>query len=128
MTWNEFQRANKGRYSNAEMSEAWNVYKQANFPNGGEHYLHRPYLRQDTIDGITSGKNADGTYFDANTFEPIQGTPDIGHIKGHEYWRERDMAESLGWSQSQFNDYMNRSDWYQYELPSNNRSHKFEMK
>ncbi len=128
MTWNEFQSANKNKYTNSQMSEEWSKYKQANYPNGGEHYLIRPYLRQETIDGITRGKNLDGTYFDANTFEPIEGTPDIGHRYGHEFWRERNKAESLGWTQSQFNDYMNNSDFYQYEDPKSNRSHKYEMK
>lgn len=30
MTWNEFQSANKGKYTQAEMSQAWAQYKQAN--------------------------------------------------------------------------------------------------
>lgn len=38
------------------------------------------------------------------------------------------MAENLGWTQSEFNDYMNNPDFYQYEDPSSNRSHKYEMK
>ena len=75
MTWNEFQKANKGKYSKSEMSDAWNKYKQANYSNGGQHYLHRPYLRESTINGITRGRGANGTYFDANTLEPIIGTP-----------------------------------------------------
>ena len=112
MSWNEFQHANKGKYSNSEMSNAWNQYKQANYPNGGEHYLHRPYLRQDTIDGIPKVTDVNGFYIDPNTLEIIDGTPDIGHVYGHEYWRERDMAESLGWTQSQFNDYMNNPAFY----------------
>ncbi|WP_195980263.1 GH-E family nuclease, partial [Clostridium butyricum] len=32
---------------------------------------------------------------------------DIGHTNGYEYARCRDAAESLGWNQRQFNDYMN---------------------
>ena len=128
MNWNGFQNFNRGKYTNSEMSDAWHEYKKENYPNAGEHYLKRPYLRKETIDGITRGKNADGTYYDANTFEPIEGTPDIGHVYGHEFWRERDMAENLGWTQSEFNDYMNNPDFYQYEDPSSNRSHKYEMK
>ena len=128
MDWNEFQAANKGKYTKSEMSDAWNKYKQVNYPNGGEHYLHRPYLRQDTIDGITLGVDSNGRIFDANTLEDIVGTPDIGHVYGHEFWRERDMAESLGWTQSQFNEYMNNPAFYQYEDPHSNRSRKYEKK
>lgn len=101
---------------------------EVGLPSDSNHYLHRPYLRKSTVDGITRGKGSNGTYFDANTLEIIEGTPDIGHVYGHEFWRERNMAESLGWSQSQFNDYMNNPQFYQYELPSINRSHIYEMK
>lgn len=34
----------------------------------------------------------------------------------------------MGWTQSQFNDYMNNSSFYQYEDPSSNRSHVYEKK
>ena len=37
------------------------------------------------------------------------------------------LAMSKGWTQKQFNDYMNNPDFYQIESPSSNRSHKFEM-
>lgn len=57
-----------------------------------------------------------------------KGSSDIGHITGHEFWRERDKAEGLGWSQSQFNEQMNKSDLYQFDNPSPNRSHKHEDK
>lgn len=39
MTWNEFQKANKGKYSKSDISETWSKYKQENYPNGGEHYF-----------------------------------------------------------------------------------------
>lgn len=47
---------------------------------------------------------------------------------GHEFWREREMAMELGWTQRQFNDYMNNPAFYRIELPSNNRSHRFELR
>lgn len=110
------------------MSDAWFDYKKAYYPDGGEHYLHRPYLREDTVNGITKGRMKNGTFVDPNTAEIITGTPDIGHVYGHEYWRERDMAEKLGWTQQEFNDYMNNPSFYQFESPSSNRSHKYEKK
>ena len=47
---------------------------------------------------------------------------------GHEFWREREVAMELGWTQRQFNDYMNNPAFYRIELPSNNRSHRFELR
>ena len=54
----------------------------------------------------------------------------IGHQPGKEYWRCRDAAESLGWSQSQFNDYMNHDpkNFYQFESHESNISHRYEDK
>ena len=37
------------------------------------------------------------------------------------------MAMEKGWTQKQFNDYMNNPDFYRIEDPHWNRSHKFEM-
>ena len=52
LTWNEFQSANQGKYSQSQMSEAWSNYKKTHYPNEGQHYLVRPYIRQSTIDKI----------------------------------------------------------------------------
>ena len=128
LTWNEFQSANQGKYSQSQMSEAWSNYKKTHYPNEGKHYLHRPYLRKSTINGIDKGINSDGTYYDAYTYEAISGRPDKGHVFGHEFWRERNQAEALGWTQSQFNEYMNNPEFYQFETPELNRNHSREMK
>ena len=60
--------------------------------------------------------------------QPIDGKYDLGHISGHEFWRERDEAMRKGWTQKQFNDYMNNPDFYRIEDPSSNRSHKYEKR
>ena len=65
---------------------------------------------------------------DANTKMPINGKYDLGHVQGHEFWRERDAAMQRGWIQKQFNDYMNNPDFYQIEDPINNRSHRYEKR
>lgn len=92
--------------------------------------LHRPYIRKSTRQAVEqAAKRApDGRFLDANTLLPITGKYDLGHVYGHEFWRERDRAMSLGWSQKQFNDYMNNPKFYQIEDPISNRSHKFEMR
>ena len=63
-----------------------------------------------------------------NTGKVIDGKYDLGHKYGHEFRRERERAQNLGWTQKQFNNYMNNPVFYQIEDPRINRSHKFEMK
>ena len=131
MTWNEFQHANKGKYSQAEMSAAWSEYKAANMPNGGEHYLHRPYIRQSTIDAINenTAKNAQGQIFDSIGNKWVdEGNVELAHMPDNEYWRERNWAESQGMTQAEFNDYMNNPDFYAWQDIHDNRSHKYESK
>jgi hypothetical protein len=70
----------------------------------------------------------DGRPIDPNTGRPIDGTPDLGHKTGQEFWREKAKAEAEGLSQKQFNDRMNNPDKYQLEDPASNRSHEFEQK
>lgn len=79
--------------------------------------LHRPYIRKSTRDAVESAaaKAPDGHFLDVHTRQPINGKYDLGHVSGHEFWRERDKAMSLGWSQKQFNDYMNNPKFYQIE-------------
>ena len=99
--------------------------------NAGEVVeLHRPYIRKSTREAVeaVAAKTADGKYFlDANTGEIIFGKYDLGHVSGHEFWREKQIAMQKGWTQKQFNDYMNNPDFYRIELPHNNRSHRFEL-
>ncbi len=92
--------------------------------------LHRPYIRKSTRQAVEQAakKAPDGRFLDANTMLPINGKYDLGHVYGHEFWRERDRAMALGWSQKQFNDYMNNPSFYQIEDPILNRSHIFEMR
>jgi len=92
--------------------------------------LHRPYIRKSTRQAVEAAADRlpDGRFLDFNTQLPINGKYDLGHKYGHEFWRERDRAMSLGWSQKQFNDYMNNPDFYQIEDPFINRSHRFEMR
>ena len=115
MTWNEFQKANKGKDSESDMSEAWSKYKQENCPNGGEHYLHRPYIRKKILDEINANtrRNSKGQIWDPISKKWADpNNVELGHVKGHEFWYERDRAESKGWTQSQFNEYMNDSSFY----------------
>ena len=92
--------------------------------------LHRPYIRKSTRQAVENAAQRlpDGRFLDANTGLVINGKYDLGHVYGHEFWRERDRAEALGWTQKQFNDYMNNPKFYQIEDPLSNRSHKYEMR
>lgn len=92
--------------------------------------LHRPYIRKSVRQAVEAKalKLPDGRFLDANTKMPINGKYDLGHVRGHEFWRERDAAMQRGWTQKQFNDYMNNPDFYQIEDPINNRSHRYEKR
>ncbi len=65
---------------------------------------------------------------DENTGKPIVDQMDIGHKPGYEAWRCRKAAEELGWNQSQYNEFMNNPDFYQYESHAANISHVGEDK
>ena len=101
-------------------------------------YRHgRPSFRRRLVDrvwDVAVTKSSDGIVRDPNTDEPIiwqKGTPrkgvwDMGHLPDRKYsvyyqkFAEGEMTkkEFLDW----YNDYRN----YRPELPSNNRSHKYE--
>ena len=92
--------------------------------------LHRPYIRKSTRQAVEAAapKLSDGRYIDPNMHTPINGKYDLGHVAGHEFNWEKNEAMKKGWSQKQFNDYMNDPSFYQIEDPHWNRSHKFEMR
>jgi hypothetical protein len=92
------------------------------------HYLHRPYIRKATRKAVETNapRDTQGRPIDPNTHQPIDGKPDLGHVKHFEYWRMRDQAESDGLTQPQFNDLMNNPRLYQLEDPPSNRSRQYE--
>ena len=98
--------------------------------SGTAKKLHRPYIRKATREAVIDAtpRLPDGRFIDVNTGLPIDGKYDLGHVYGHEFWRERDLAMEKGWTQKQFNDYMNNPSFYRIEDPISNRSHKFEMR
>ncbi len=131
MSWNEFQAANKGKYNNTEMSEVFSQYKAESYPNGGEHYLNRPYIRESVINEVNQNTiyNAQGQIYDTIGDKWVDSSKvELGHVPSHEFWYERNQAESMGMSQSQFNDYMNNSSFYAWQDIHDNRSHSKEDK
>lgn len=58
----------------------------------------------------------------------MDGKPDLGHKRGHEFRTEKARAEAEGLTQKEFNDRMNDPDLYQLEDPSSNRSRRYEAK
>jgi hypothetical protein len=91
--------------------------------------LHRPYIRKEVREEVEmrAERNEDGQFLDANTHVPIEGQYDLGHKAGHEFWREKEIAEKEGLSQEGFNEKMNDADYYQVEDPHENRSHSHEL-
>lgn len=92
--------------------------------------LHRPYIRKNVREAVeaTALRTADGKFRDANTGTPIKGNYDFGHKRGFEYWRLKSWDESKGYTQPQFNDFVNNPYFYQIESPTFNQSHNFELK
>ena len=101
-------------------------------------YLHRPYIRNWVVEAA-AGSIGD-RFVDANDDTlPIPGDKkrpsslrkgkyDLGHRKGSEFQKMKEVAEKKGLTQKQFNDQMNDPKHYQVEHPSENRSHKHEAK
>ena len=81
--------------------------------------LHRPYIRKEVRAEVErrAEKNDKGQFLDANTHEPIEGQYDLGHVSGHEHWREVEQAEKEGLTQQEFNERMNNPDYFQIEDP-----------
>ena len=127
MSWNEFQHANRGKWTRSEMSAEYEKYKATQVgPNKTQHYLHRPYIRQKTMDKIRSQSIIDeqGRIFDPIVELYMPGPYDIGHIPGREFRLLRDEAEDLGLSQSEFNNWVNdHPEWLFMQNRELNRSH-----
>ena len=51
----------------------------------------------------------------------------MGHVYGHEFWREKAQAEAKCMNQEDFNNYMNNPKFYRIEDPVSNMSHRNEM-
>ncbi|MBQ2745097.1 MAG: HNH/ENDO VII family nuclease [Lachnospiraceae bacterium] len=101
-------------------------------PSSSDHYLNRPYIRQETIDAVNAKTKVNyktGQIYDSITKKWVDPSDvELGHTKGNEFAYYRDWAESQGWTQSQFNDFMNNPDFYAWQDVYSNRSHKFEAK
>ena len=98
--------------------------------NNSEHYLHRSYIRQSTIDAVNS--NTKVNYKTGQIYDEISrkwvnpSNVELGHTTGNEYWYWRNWAESQGMTQSQFNEFMNNPDFYRWQDIISNRSHIYE--
>ncbi|UCZ59236.1 GH-E family nuclease [Mycolicibacterium phocaicum] len=89
----------------------------------------RAPLRQGTKQDIHAAAERDpesGLPLDPNTYEPIKGTPDIGHKPGFEEKTTNDMATQYGLSRREKLEWSNDPSHYQLEARGPNRSHQFE--
>lgn len=98
-------------------------------PTGGAHYLDRPYIRQSTVDGVNAKTiyNSEGQLWDDISKKWVDPNGvQLGHVPGHEFWWERNQAESQGMTQAEFNNYMNNPDFYAWQDAPSNESHAYE--
>ena len=124
MSWNEFQHANRGKWTRSEMSAEYEKYKATQVgPNKTQHYLHRPTVRKYIIDTLNA-QNPDKIVVGIDGRLYKCQNPHIGHTPGNEFWRLRNLAEQQGMTQAEFNEYMNtHPEFYRYEDPIRNMSH-----
>lgn len=64
-----------------------------------------------------------GNFLDAKSFNEIIGTPDMGHIRGHEYTNDLQRAFMNGTPEDVFRKLQNDPKIYQLESVKGNRSH-----
>ena len=51
---------------------------------------------------------------------------ELGHMPGYEFYYMRNHAESIGMTQTEFNDFMNNPNYYAWQYISDNRSRIYE--
>ncbi|WP_078173729.1 GH-E family nuclease [Bacillus cereus] len=131
-TWNEFQTANKGKYSKDEMSKAWDKYKKENgieSDSGDKTYTRPSGYRKGVRDKVwDNAKSEDGLVRNPidNKIMNKDKPWDMGHLPGYEFRKHKKSAEERGITREQFLDEHNNPNHYRPELPSSNRSHKGE--
>lgn len=109
-------------------------------PNGGgnpkkPYANHRPSFRKGVVEEVwENAKGPDGLVRDPNTGEIIDWTPgtprkgvwDMGHLPEAKYSEMHDAYMRGEMTTEEFVDWYNDPANYRPELPSNNRSHKYE--
>lgn len=102
-----------------------------------QYIKNRPSYRKGVVEEVwENAKGPDGLVRDPNTGDIInwtKGTPregvwDMGHIAGEEYRKMVHRFRSGKITKKEFFDWYNNPKNYYPELPSNNRSHRFEVK
>jgi hypothetical protein len=89
--------------------------------------LSRPYIRVATREAVLSTAIKIGENFiDPNTGLAIEGSYNLGHKYGYEFYKYKAWAEANGMTQKDFNNLMNNPGLYQIEDPLSNMSHRFE--
>jgi hypothetical protein len=88
----------------------------------------RKGVKQDVLNNAPKTKNGD--FIDPNTGQviPKNGPYDIGHKRGQEWRRRKNMHQQKGSTRKQVLDEENNPNLYQVEDPKSNRSHKHEKK
>jgi hypothetical protein len=98
---------------------------------------NRPSYKKGQIEDVwNKAKGSDGLVRDPNTSDVIKWNPgdsrngvwDMGHKRGQEFNSQLEKLKNGDMTESQFLDHYRDSSNYQPELPSNNRSRKYEKK
>ena len=116
--------------------EAIKSGKVGNFKNGGKSFFEWAIMAEwNKIHGrMENAKDPDGLVRDQNTGEVINWTPgqsrkgvwDMGHIPEAKYSEMHEAYMNGELTTKEFVDWYNDPANYRPELPSNNRSHKYE--
>lgn len=122
-SWNSFRHIVGGQgFSNEQIRAAYNTFLRDN-ANG--HYIRRNNLSRTEIAQILENYvvGTSGLSLSQAKAQDIQ--IDIGHKSGWEFWRTRNAAENLGWTQAQYDDFMTSdvTAHYQYEEHIHNITH-----
>lgn len=89
---------------------------------------NRVNLRKGTVAQIKSNapKTADGKFIDKNNGKVIEWPYDIGHKKGQEWRRRKEMHKKKCITRKEVIEAENNPNLFQIEDRSSNRSHKYE--
>ena len=96
--------------------------------NANGYYIHRNNLSRSEKDQIDSKKVEGISEYNYDEARAAGYNIDIGHKKDYEFWRIRNAAESLGWTQAQYDDFRasDMDKHYQFEEHNHNIGHSGE--
>lgn len=119
-----------GRWHRPNGQFASNEEMGINNENSNGHYLNRPYIRKSTLDEIEKNTfRENGMVLDNISGKMVpEDKVHLGHNPNYEFYHMRNIAESAGMTQAEFNDFMNNPKFYSWQYIPDNQSHVYEVK